>query len=370
VTNEKRTSTVKPVTVVAMSGGVDSSVAAAVLKEQGRDVIGIGLQLVDPEDVCVTPGSCCGIESMEDARRVAEKLGFPFYVLNFKDVFRTFVTDYFIDSYLRGETPNPCVPCNDVIKFAELLRSARGLGATCLATGHYARIEPGSGGRLALKKGIDGNKDQSYFLYSLTQEQLAAASFPLGEMTKTQTRSVALELGLKVHDKPESQDICFVGVEGYAAFIEQRCGHALEPGPILDDSGAVVGEHKGLVNYTIGQRRGLGISFPEPMYVVDVDPGSNSITITTARGLNRQKQLVLDRVNYVSIVPPSTPVRVSAMTRYRKAEVPATMSPLEGGAASLEFDDPQEPTAPGQSVVLYDGDTVLAGGIAVRGFRG
>lgn len=353
--------------VVAMSGGVDSSVAAALLKDTGYDVVGIGLQLVDPSEAVGGPKSCCGIGDMEDARRVAEKLDIPFYVLNFKDVFRTTVIDYFISSYLKGETPNPCVPCNEVIKFTELLHAAKGLDAEFLATGHYARVrqDPASG-RLLLYKGIDESKDQSYFLYSLSQEQLSHAVFPVGEMSKKETRELAAWLGLKVHDKLESQDICFIEEGGYASYIKAHAGSEISPGPILDEPGAVIGSHRGLPYYTIGQRRGLGISFPEPLYVVDIDTSANSITVAGGEKLQRQERVLLEKVNYVSVIEPKEPIGVLARTRYRKPEVNATLVPLDCDRAFVEFDSPQELTALGQSVVLYDGEMVVGGGIVKR----
>lgn len=353
--------------VVAMSGGVDSSVAAAVLKDTGFEVVGIGLQLVDPSESVTGRKSCCGIGEMADARRVAEKLEIPFYVLNFKEVFRTTVIDYFVSSYLNGKTPNPCIPCNEVIKFNELLRAAKGLDAGFLATGHYARVTQDSAtGRYLLCKGTDGSKDQSYFLYSLSQGQLGHAVFPVGDMTKTETREMAERLGLRVHDKPESQDICFIEAGGYASYIKAHDGSTISPGPILDESGAVIGSHKGLMYYTVGQRRGLGISFPEPMYVVDIDATANSIKVACAGMLQRQERVLLEKVNYISVAEPKEPIGVLARTRYRKPEVHATLVPLNGERAFVEFRFPQEPTAPGQSVVLYDGDVVVGGGVVKR----
>lgn len=350
-----------------MSGGVDSSVTAAILKSQGYEVIGIGLQLVDEADATGARRSCCGNEEMEDARRVAETIGIPFYVLNFIDPFREHVIDHFVSSYVEGETPNPCISCNEVIKFDLLLRVAMGMDARFLATGHYARVARDvETGRSVLAKGVDGSKDQSYFLYSLTQEQLARALFPMGDITKAQTRAIAAELGLKVHDKRESQDICFVGAEGYASYISRQPGARFEPGPILDEAGTVIGTHSGLPYYTVGQRHGLGISLPEPVYVVDIDTRANSVTVTTGGRLRRQKRILLDRVNYISIEKPGSPVGVRARTRYRKPEVPATFVPIDGKRAFVELHEPQEPTAPGQSVVLYHGDTVLCGGVVKR----
>ncbi len=353
--------------VVAMSGGVDSSVAAGILRDTGHEVVGIGLQLVDSLDSVGTERSCCGIGAMEDARRVAESLDIPFYVLNFKEAFKASVIDYFVSSYLKGETPNPCVPCNKVIKFEELLRVAKGLEARFLATGHYARVvHDRPDGRYQLKKGVDPDKDQSYFLYPLSQEQLAHAVFPVGEMTKKETRELAEGLGLKVHDKPESQDICFIDGCSYAEYIEDNNGSRFTPGPILDESGSVIGEHRGLPFYTVGQRRGLGLKIPKPMYVTAIDPESNSIYVAPHGHLKREDCVLLDRVNYIATTGPKMPVRVTARTRHRSPEVDAFLVPLDEGTAHVEFDEPQEPTAPGQSVVLYDRDTVVAGGVVKR----
>lgn len=352
---------------VAMSGGVDSSVTAAVLKEQGHKVVGIGLQLVEEVDASGPFRTCCGIKEMDDARRVAETMGIPFYVLNFREVFRKHVIDYFTTSYMSGETPNPCIPCNKVIKFDILLKTAMGFGADFLATGHYARAEfDGVTNRYVLKKGADKSKDQSYFLHSLSQEQLARAMFPMSDMTKAETRKIARDLGLKVHDKPESQDVCFVGPDGYASFISEHADVGAELGHILDESGSVIGTHRGLHHYTVGQRRGLGISFPEPMYVVDIDPVLNSITVAPRNRILRQERVLLDEMNYIYISKPAGPIEVEVMTRYRKPEVPATLVPIDEKRAFVEFHDPQEPTAPGQSVVMYRGDTVLCGGIVKR----
>ncbi|MBU4490531.1 MAG: tRNA 2-thiouridine(34) synthase MnmA [Actinobacteria bacterium] len=352
---------------VAMSGGVDSSVSAALLHNQGYRVVGIGLQLVDETEANGSARNCCGIGEMEDARRVAEKLGIPFYVLNFKDVFRKHVIDYFTASYLKGETPNPCVPCNGVVKFDTLLKAAMGFGAGLLATGHYAGVEfDVVNNRYVLKKGADGSKDQSYFLYSLSQEQLARAIFPMSDIQKVETRAIARGLRLKVHDKPESQDICFVGTEGYASYISRHAGVLFEPGPILDDAGVVLGTHQGLYRYTIGQRRGLNLSSPKPVYVIDIDPVHNSVTVAPGDRTRRQQRVLLGRMNYVSISKPREPLEVEAVTRYRKPHVPATLAPVDEDSSFALFHYPQEPTAPGQSVVLYHGDTVLCGGIVRR----
>ncbi len=351
---------------VAMSGGVDSSVAAALLKEQGFEVVGVGLKLCEPGGS--PAAACCGIEAMEDARRVAESISIPFTVLDFRDTFRELVIDYFCSSYAAGMTPNPCVRCNQVIKFEKLLEVAAGAEAARLATGHYARIEHDeSTGTLRLRKGIDESKDQSYFLYSLTQAQLERALFPLGSMRKSETRKIARRFGLRVHDKAESQDVCFLGDMPYVDYLEAHAGVASVPGPIiLDETGAVVGEHAGLHRYTVGQRHGLGVSMSEPVYVVDIDIGANSLVVATRASFLRQRSILLTEVNYIA-EPPSGPLEVSARTRYRKPEVSAMLEPVDAATAVVRFDEPQEPTAPGQSVVLYSGDEVVAGGIAGRG---
>jgi tRNA-specific 2-thiouridylase len=352
---------------VAMSGGVDSSIAAAMLKDQGHEVVGIGLRMFGEAGAADAPADRRGVEEMEDARGVAEAIGIPFHVLDFTDPFREKVIDPFVSSYAEGETPNPCIPCNQVIKFGLLLRAAEGMGARYLATGHYARVErDAETGRYMLARGVDGMKDQSYFLYALSQEQLARALFPMGDMTKARARAMAAELGFKVHDKRGSQDICFVGAEGYASYVCRQPGVSFEPGPILDEAGSVIGTHRGLPHYTVGQRRGLGISLPEPVYVVDIDPGANSVTVVTGDRLRRQDRVLLDCINYVSIERPARPVEAQARTRYRKPEVPAMFVPVDERRALVEFHEPQEPTAPGQSVVLYDGDNVLCGGVVKR----
>lgn len=353
--------------VAAMSGGVDSSVAAALLKEMGYEVIGIGLRLVDEGMPGEPLNRCCGIRDMDDARRVAQRLSIPFYVLNFKRVFRETVIDYFLRSYLQGETPNPCVVCNEVVKFEVLLRTCRALGASYLATGHYARVVfDRRSGRYLLMKGRDRLKDQSYFLYSLSQYQLAHALFPLGEITKRDTRALAGRFGLGVHDKRESQDLCFVGEEGYGALVREYAGGRIKPGPIVDESGEVVGRHGGIPFYTVGQRRGLGIPGPERRYVAGIDPEKNTITISRSREALRRDRLTLREVNYVSVDRPDEAIEVVARVRYRGPEIPALLIPMAEGKAIVEFYGPQEITAPGQSVVLYRGDSVIAGGIATR----
>lgn len=351
-------------TIVAMSGGVDSSVAAAILRDKGYNVIGIGLKLIDGGISEPQTGSCCGIRDMEDARRVARQLSIPFYVLDFRRLFKENVIDHFVQAYLTGETPNPCIPCNAIVKFEVLWHFCMSVGASSLATGHYTRVIFNKRRkRYVLMKGVDESKDQSYFLYSLSQAQLAHACFPLGEMTKEETRSLARRIGLKVHDKVESQDICFVGDGGYGAFIRERAKERIKPGPILDESGRVVGEHDGLPFYTVGQRRGIGISRSERIYVSDIDPKSNTITITASKDDLKQRRTLLDDVNYVSVNCPDRPLEVSARTRYRGSEKPALLLPIAKEKAILEWHEPQEAPAVGQSVVFYDGNEVVGGGI-------
>jgi tRNA-uridine 2-sulfurtransferase len=347
---------------VAMSGGVDSSVAALLLKESGRDVVGVGLKLISGD----AGSSCCSAEAMSDARRVADRIGIPFYVLDFEASFSESVIDYFSSSYACGETPNPCVPCNKVVKFDGLLRVALGAGATMLATGHYARVdEDPATGRVRLLKGVDPAKDQSYFLYSLTQQQLARACFPVGGMTKDETRAKAKAAGLPVHDKPESQDICFV--DGSCAdFVVRKYPDSGVPGRLLDSVGNVIGTHRGIASYTIGQRRRLGVAGESALYVSDIDAAANSVTVVPREKYMTREPLELDQVNYVSIDEPSGPLPDKVKTRYRGVETDATLSPAGDGTALLRFDGEREPVAPGQSAVIYNGDVVVAGGVARR----
>lgn len=354
---------------VAMSGGVDSSVAAGMLRDSGMDVFGLGLELYEAGQQ-VYPPSCGAGSSMDDAEAAARTLGIPFEVLDFTSLFKEKVVDYFVATYLAGETPNPCVACNKTIKFGELLDVARERGARYLATGHYVRLAfDAERSRYIMRKGADPLKDQSYFLYSLSQEQLEHSIFPLGDLTKSRTRELARNVGLELEEKPESQDVCFMGSDGYASFILDRVG-AVESGPILDESGFIIGKHRGLPFYTIGQRRGLGVSFPEPVYVVDIDRSANTITVASASCLKREQRLFLRDMNYVSVEQPQRPLEVQAKTRYRKPQVDATLIATAEAMAIVEFDSPQEPTAPGQSVVLYDEDIVVGGGIVTREGRG
>jgi tRNA-specific 2-thiouridylase len=350
--------------VVAMSGGVDSSVTALLLREQGYEVIGISMQVWDYSTFTAqegeTFGSCCSLDDIHDARRVAEQLAIPFYVVNFEEEFQRLVIDDFVAEYFRGRTPNPCVRCNQRIKFDLLLNKARELGADFVATGHYARVERDSGGLWHLLRGVDPAKDQSYFLFTLTQAQLAATLFPLGGMTKPEVRAIAARHNLRVAEKGESQEICFVPDDDYVRFLEEARGKGLLSGEIVDSRGTVLGSHDGTYRYTVGQRKGLGIAHPQPLYVLGVDAAQRQVVVGQREELCRGG-LVATHVNW--IVPPATdPVEASCKIRYRHQPVPCRVYPLAGGTAEVRFCEPEKSVTPGQAVVFYKGDEVLGGG--------
>jgi tRNA-uridine 2-sulfurtransferase len=343
--------------VVAMSGGVDSSVAAALLKEKGYNVIGITMQIWPGGD---RSGSCCSLSAVEDARRVANKLGIPFYVLNFKDIFKRTVIDNFISEYEKGRTPNPCVVCNEKIKFEALLKKAEELDADYIATGHYAKVVK-KGNRYFLLKGKDGNKDQSYFLYPLSQHALSKTMFPLGDLTKPQVRILAKKFGLKVAEKPESQEICFV--EGSISdFFEPKQGN------IVDMNGKVIGKHKGYQVYTIGQRKGLGIASAEPLYVVKIDPKKNEITAGN-KGDVYGDDCIVGHLNLIEEAKLTRKKPVKACIRYRNPVSPAQILPLSQGKIRVMFKKPQFAITPGQSIVFYDGNVVFGGGIIDKAIK-
>ena len=353
-----------------MSGGVDSSAAAAVLKEQGHDVTGIGLKLAPSPEGTQAERGCCGIAAMDDARRVAAGIGIPFYVLDYQEVFQNAVIDYFCREYLDGRTPNPCVVCNHAIKFGRLLERAGAFGASHVATGHYARVcRDERTGRFLLKKGTDRARDQSYFLYGLTQEQLARTMFPLGAMTKEETRELAQSFGLKVHDKPGSQDICFVGDEGYRGFLTKRIPDAFQPGPIVNRRGEVLGEHRGVACYTAGQRKGLGIAASEPLYVLAVDASARRVVVGTRDEMLR-RQISVGQINWIAPIERNGPLELNVKTRYRQPERPAIVSCSGNSDAEVTFTEPQMAAAPGQSAVFYDGDVVVGGGIVQQESEG
>jgi len=349
--------------VVAMSGGVDSSVAAALLHEQGAEVIGVTLQLWG-KDVCVSSGTrlCCSVRDAMDAKAVAKRLGIRHEVLELVEAFRSHVIDYFVESYQDGLTPNPCIACNDHIKFGELLAHAQALDADAVATGHYARIGyDTASGRYLLKRSAAPEKDQSYVLFNLTQEQLSRSRFPIGELTKPQVRELARSLGFETAEKPDSQDVCFVRDRNKDGFLRRELKVGDEPGPITDVAGNVLGTHRGLLGYTIGQREGLGISVGKPMYVVAMDRPNNRLVIGEREEL-LSRAFFAERVNWVSIAPPASPRRASVKIRSRHAAADATLTPMVEGNVRVDFDEPQAAITPGQAAVFYDGDVVLGGG--------
>ncbi|MGQ9807100.1 MAG: tRNA 2-thiouridine(34) synthase MnmA [Armatimonadota bacterium] len=354
--------------VVAMSGGVDSSVAAALLKERGYNVIGVTLQIW-PSDAPSEGQGCCSLDAVEDARRVATMLDIPHYVLNMREEFERSVIADFLDEYSRGRTPNPCIRCNEHVKFSALLGKAQALGADRLATGHYARIGRDAEGRFTLLRAADPRKDQSYVLYMLGQRELARLEFPLGEMAKKDARTLAREMGLPVWRKPDSQEICFVGSAGHRAFLAQRRPETAVPGEIRDTSGRLLGRHSGAAGFTIGQRKGIGVAAVEPLYVVDIDTGRNIITVGRWEELMATSVRV-GAVKWVSGEPPAGPIAVTCKVRYNMREVPATVRPLPDGEWELEFVTPERAPTPGQAAVFYDGETVLGGGTIESVCRG
>jgi tRNA-uridine 2-sulfurtransferase len=355
--------------VVGMSGGVDSSVAAALLVEDGYDVVGVTLRVwpwTEPEDAARRFGSCCSAETVGDARAVARRLGIPHFLLNTEAEFGRAVIDRFVDDYRDGRTPVPCVACNKDLKFGSLLRRARAWDAAAVATGHYARVrtDPATG-RAQLLRARDERKDQTDFLWSLSQDQLVAARFPLGELTKDDVRAHARRLGLVTADKPESQEICFIPDNDYRGFLRRRDATVFRPGRIVDRTGAVRGEHAGIANFTIGQRRGLGITGDGPSYVVDLDPSTDTVTVGGLADLD-QDRLIATHVSFVSGEAPQEPVRVEAKIRHRHTAARATVRMLDASTAEVSFDEPQRAITPGQSVVWYQGDLVLGGGVIGR----
>ncbi|RME49571.1 MAG: tRNA 2-thiouridine(34) synthase MnmA [Chloroflexi bacterium] len=351
----------RPRVVVAMSSGVDSSTSAALLVEQGYDVIGVMMRIWG-EATSGGINRCCAPQAVADARDVARHLGIPFYLLDFQDEFKRYVVDYFVAEYAAGRTPSPCIMCNRHIRFRFLLQRALALEADYLATGHYARIRQTADGRYQLLKGADTQKDQSYFLYMLGQAQLKHVLFPVGGYTKTQVRQMARERGLPVAEKAESQELCFLADGDYRRFIQDYAPEAVVPGPILDQTGRVLGEHAGLPLYTIGQRRGLGIALGEPAYVLHMDRERNALVVGPDQALH-QRELTVHSVSYVAGEPPAGEMAVTAKVRSMGTETPAILIPLDGDRAQVVFDRPVRAIAPGQAAVFYDDDVVIGGGI-------
>jgi tRNA-uridine 2-sulfurtransferase len=353
--------------LVGMSGGVDSSLAAALLMEQGYEVIGVTLRLWPQPCETLADDVCCGPQAVADARSVCLKLGIPHYVLNETETFRRDVIQNFVSEYQAGRTPNPCIWCNDKLKFGSLLRRADALDAPYVATGHYARIESSArGGRWLLKRGLDPKKDQSYFLFTLRQDQLARALMPLGSMTKTDTRERARRLSLRTADKQESMEICFVPDQNYGEFLVRTAGIPKRPGQIVDTQGRSLGHHDGIEFFTIGQRRGLRVAAGKPLYVVELDPDRNLVVLGEAADLERTA-CDLEGCNWIAQDPPATPFEALAKIRYKHPGAPALIQPGSGRTAHVKFREPQRAITPGQACVFYQDDVVLGGGWIRRG---
>lgn len=355
--------------VVGMSGGVDSSVAAALLVEQGVEAVGVTLRVwpwKEPQDARSKFGSCCSPETVDDARAVARRLGIPYYLLNTEREFDRVVIENFAAEYSAGRTPSPCVVCNREVKFGSLLRRALAWEATAVATGHYARVEHDSRtGRYLLKSGRDPRKDQSDFLWPLTQAQLGAARFPVGELTKEEVRALARSWGLPTADKPESQEICFIPENDYRHFLRRRTPDGFRPGPIVDREGRVLGQHRGLADYTVGQRRGLGITGARAFYVLALDPVRNAVVVGGEAEME-ETRLIATQVNFIPFDDLRGELRVTAKIRHSHTPASATLSPRTPGEVEVRFDAPQRAITPGQSVVFYQGDVVVGGGVIAR----
>jgi tRNA-specific 2-thiouridylase len=347
--------------LLGMSGGVDSSVAAYLLKEQGHDVVGVTMKVWPQDCVSRAEDKCCGPQAVADARGVAHALGIPHYVVDEANEFEKLVIDYFTSEYRAGRTPNPCVMCNEKLKFGNLLTKARALGASHVATGHYARVEMDPHGRAQLKKAVDGKKDQSYFLFSLRQEQLASAILPLGGLTKPEVRALAKKMGLKTYDKEDSQEICFVPGNDYTAFLKSHLGEKeFHPGGIYFKDGTHMGDHEGMEFYTVGQRKGLGGGHGRPVYVIDIDPATQRVIVGDYDDLQRN-DCYLSQTSWGGNEPAGS-VEITTKIRYNYPEVRALLHPLPGHRARLEFEEPQRSVSPGQAAVCYQGDHVLGGG--------
>jgi len=351
--------------VVAMSGGVDSSLTAYLLLQEGHEVIGVTMRIwasQESEETERSPFGCCGVADVEDARRVAQRLGIPFYVINLERDFNRQVVDYFCREYLRGRTPNPCIVCNEKLKFGRLWEKAQSLAAQGIATGHYSRIEyDEKRQRYLLRKGMDPKKDQSYALFSLSQDQFSRVRFPLGNLHKDRVRETARNLGLKVSNKAESQEICFVRGRDYRPFLEGRLGKREESGLVVDGQGRVLGTHNGISAFTIGQRRGLGVSVGYPLYVVDIDRASNRVIVGSEKETFLDR-CVASRVNWIAVESLTKPQRVEAKIRYNHPGAEAVVDPIGEDRVVVRFKTPQKAVTPGQAVVFYQGDLVLGGG--------
>lgn len=352
--------------VVGMSGGVDSSVAAYLLKEQGYDVMGVTMQIWQDEDTQTQAenGGCCGLSAVDDARRVSERLEIPYYVMNFKKEFQKNVIDYFIEEYKNARTPNPCIACNRYVKWESLLERSLSIGADKIATGHYARVIQLENGRYTLRTSVYAPKDQTYALYNLNQYQLSHTLMPVGEYAKDQIRQIAKDAGLPVAHKPDSQEICFVSDNDYAGFIEQETGEKFPEGNFVDMDGNIVGKHKGIIHYTIGQRKGLGIALGRPVFVADIKKETNEVVL----GDNADifcRALTANRLNFMSIEKLEGEMRVNAKIRYNHKGAPATIKMLDEEMVYCIFDEPQRAITPGQAVVFYENDYIVGGGTII-----
>ena len=345
-----------------MSGGVDSSVAAYLLKEQGYDVIGVTMQIwQEDKEYEEREGGCCSLSAVDDARRVADKIGIPFYVLNFRDSFKKNVIDYFIDEYMEGKTPNPCIACNKYLKFDELLKKAQGIGADYIATGHYAKIEEHNG-RYILVKSDDDKKDQTYALYNMTQEQLAHTLMPCGEYTKDRIREIAKEIGLDVHNKKDSEEICFISDNNHGKYISEAMPGKVKQGNFVDKDGNILGKHKGIVFYTIGQRKGLGLAMGRPVFVTDINPLTNEVVVGAEEDIFKT-DLICKDINFIAFDNLDKSLELKAKIRYSAKPATATITPLENGKVRVSFKEKQRAITKGQSVVFYLDDLVVGGGI-------
>jgi len=348
--------------VVAMSGGVDSSTTAWLLREKGYEVIGATMCIGVMDQAHEGPARCCGLADIEDARRVALQLGIPFYVFHLREEFEKEVIQYFCEEYGKGRTPNPCILCNEKIKFGSFLKKALELNADYLSTGHYARLEFDEGmEQYLLKKGVDGRKDQSYVLFSLNQEQLHYTLFPLGEYRKEEVRQRALQLGLRVHDKPESQEVCFIHDTSYHPFLQERLRESIEPGPIIDRKGCVLGRHKGIPFYTIGQRRGLRLAKGKPLYVIGIDRERNTVIVGEGEEVYGDT-FIVDSINWIFSQKMASSFSTQVKIRYNHPGSEAIVSLKGDGELKVKFKSPQKAITPGQAAVFYDGETVLGGG--------
>ncbi len=353
--------------VVGLSGGVDSSVAAYLLKEQGYDVVGITIQFLREEEKKAVDkkGGCCGLSVIDDARRVAHMLDIPFYVVHYEDTFQEKVIDYFVDEYYKGKTPNPCIVCNRKIKWTSLLEHALQIGAQYIATGHYASIVKLDNGRYSLKKSVTALKDQTYALYNLTQKQLSHTLMPVGAYTKDEIRKIAEQIHIEIANKPDSQDICFIPDKDYAKFLKDITGEESQSGNFIDLEGNILGQHKGIIHYTVGQRKGLGLSLGRPVFVIEIRPGTNEVVLGSNEDVYGDT-LYADTLNFMPFKELENPIRVTGKIRYAHQAAPCTIQMVNEQVLKCTFDTPQRAITPGQAVVFYDQDLLVGGGTIIR----